>query len=102
MSDWKNRKLNFIFHIQKQGVLSINVELQEKGLKRIYAATKWFDGVSTCVIDELIKTLLNIFFHLFRRNEISAETHLFMYVYAFLFYRLEGILAKLRKLKLCG
>ena len=34
------------------------------------------------------------------RNEISAETHLFMYVYAFLFYRLEGILAKLRKLKL--
>ena len=36
------------------------------------------------------------------RNEISAETHLFMYVYAFLFYRLEGILAKLRKLKLCG
>ena len=56
-------------------MLSINVELQEKGLKRIYAATKWFDGVSTCVIDELIKTLLNIFFHLFRRNEISAETH---------------------------
>lgn len=102
MSDWKNGKLNFIFHTQKQGVLSINVELQEKGLKRIYAATKWFDGVSTCVIDELIKTLLNIFFHLFRRNEISAETHLFMYVYAFLFYRLEGILAKLRKLKLCG
>ena len=102
MSDWKNGTLNFIFHIQKQGVLSINVELQEKGLKRIYAATKWFDGVSTCVIDELIKTLLNIFFHLFRRNEISAETHLFMYVYAFLFYRLEGILAKLRKLKLCG
>ena len=83
-------------------MLSINVELQEKGLKRIYAATKWFDGVSTCAIDELIKTLLNIFFHLFRRNEISAETHLFMYVYAFLFYRLEGILAKLRKLKLCG
>ena len=46
-------------------MLSINVELQEKGLKRIYAATKWFDGVSTCVIDELIKTLLNIFFIFF-------------------------------------
>lgn len=73
MSDWKYGKLNLYF-IYRNRVCFLSmwncgtVELQEKGLKRIYAATKWFDGVSTCVIDELIKTLLNIFFHLFRRN----------------------------------
>lgn len=91
-------------------MLSINVELQEKGLKRIYAATKWFDAVSTCVIRRAHQDTVKYFFSSFSssfntymmRNKISAETHLFMYVYAFLFYRLEGILAKLRKLKLCG